>query len=295
MQDWEEIHEGPMARILYGKLNSTPQVADHIAPLVVFTKMAGCWEEGGDQLVKRGAAEKPPRPVVKRLRLYRLDMPANGSLEATVEAKNNTRLRCGFYVAYGNPNGQSLEYTDHAMSLPGLSLGSLISFPIQNSKQRLVEFGVFLEGGPDQSQPMTLLEISSIVIKPLKAREVEALEKAFTIEDIRLVEVVKESQKDKRIAWRWTRKTGLQGQVWPAGMPWSQTTGPFSSFTVHLGSGKVIIEAFCTEFTPKPEEIEALDEKFVVQVIGNLFGGGHVRSALSLFHTADVVNAGNRV
>ncbi|KAL8789645.1 MAG: hypothetical protein Q9213_001081 [Squamulea squamosa] len=295
MQDWEEIHEGPMARVLYGKLNSNTQVADHITSLIVFTKMAGCWEEGEDQFVNCGAAGKTPRQVAKRLRLYKLDMPADGSLEATVEARNNTRLQCGFYVAYGNPDGQPLEYTDHAMPLPGLSPGSFISFPIQNSKQRLVEFGVFLEGGPDQSQPMALLDINSIVIKPLKAREVEALETTFTIRDIRLVKKVRGSQTDKRNAWRWTKKTELQGQLWPVGMPWSQTTGPFSSFTVHVGRSKVIAEAFCTECSLKPEEVEALDENVGVQVVGNLFGGGHVRSTLCLFHTADLVNAANGV
>ncbi|KAL8922762.1 MAG: hypothetical protein Q9172_003439 [Xanthocarpia lactea] len=290
IQDWEAIHQGPMTRVLYGKLDSTHQAADYVPSLTIFTKLVGSWEEGGDQSINYGTRERTP---IQRLCLYELNMPADDSLEATIEARimrHDTQIRTGFYLAYQVPGEQRLEHAHYTMSPPMFRLEPLIKLPIHMSNRRLVELGAFVESGPEHSLPIALLEIDSIVIKPRKAMTLEDLEAAFTIEDIRQVKEVKESQVEKRIAWRWATKPGQREQVWPVEMPWSQTTGPFSSFTVHVGGGKTIIKAFSTQFSFKPKEIEDLDETVVVQVVGNLFGGGHVRSALFSLHKTDLIN-----
>ena len=290
IQDWEEIHQGPMSRVLYGKLDSTHQAAGHVPSLTIFTKIVGSWEEGGGQSINYDTRERTP---IQRLCLYKLNMPADGSLEATIEARNmrnDTQIRTGFYLAYRVPGDQRLKHAHYTVSPPNLRLEPIIKLPIHMSNRRLVELGAFVESGPEQSLPLALLEIDSIVIKPRKAMILEDLEAAFTIEDIRQAEEVKESQVEKRIAWRWATKPGQRGQVWPAEMPWSRTTGPFSSFTVRVGGGKANIEAFSTQCSLKPKEIEDLDETVVVQVVGNLFGGGHVRSALFSIQKTDLIN-----
>ncbi|KAL8850201.1 MAG: hypothetical protein Q9221_004887 [Calogaya cf. arnoldii] len=289
-QDWEKIHQDPMTRVLYGKLNLIAQIADHGPSLTILTKLAGCWEERGDLPVNSGTVRRTLQQNFQRLCLYKLNMLADGSLRATIQVRKRhdiAGVRSGFYVAYREPGQRSLEYTYHAMRPPTYSLGPFVYLPIRNPNKDLVELGVFVEGDPDQPQAIALLEISNIAIKPCKETEDKDLETAFTIEDVHLVEVVKESRVDKRITWRWAT---TQGRVWPVGMPWSQTTGPFSSFAVHVGGSKVVVEAFSTQCSLKPEEIEDLDERVVVQVVGKLFGGGHIHSALFFARRAYFVN-----
>lgn len=270
-----------MTRVLYGQLNSRPRGAESPPSLTIFTKLVGCWDDVVDQPIDCGTIHAMRRETVERLCLYKLNMPADGSLEASVEVRmesNATGIQHGVYVAYQDSGGGSTEYAYH--SLPPFTSGSTlyIVFPILHSKQRLIELGVFMSSDMDTSSPIALLDIGSIVIKPRKVMELQKIEAAFSIDNVRLVKEVQGSQAQKRIAWRWAAKPRQDGQVWAEGMPWSKTTGPFSSFAVYTGRGKDAITTYCNECLLTAEEVEALDGSVVVKVVGTFFGGGQVSS-----------------
>ncbi|KAL8903622.1 MAG: hypothetical protein Q9207_003797 [Kuettlingeria erythrocarpa] len=266
-RDWSEVNNGPMTRVLYGELNSRPQ-----SSLKVLTKLAGCYDEPNGQRIAS----------VANLRLFNFDMPADNSLAASITIREGERINhitLGFQLTFFHSVRQ--EHYDVTQSLlpSWVHRESVINLPINEENSTLVALGVFMEGEPDTSAPVAVLEIASIIIRP---RQVVSTQSGFQLRDLHIVDRAHESDAQKRIAWNWETAPGRLGQPWQEGMPWSRTTGPFSSFTV-LIDDEVAGEAYCLEFPLREEDVKDSGKQVTINVVGHLFGGGFAdRSSITV-------------
>ncbi|KAL8806981.1 MAG: hypothetical protein Q9182_000962 [Xanthomendoza sp. 2 TL-2023] len=280
-----------MTRVLYGKPELRLSKRGCLSLLTIFTKLAGCWEDVADHLSLHGPNETTPPRSIERLNLYDVNMPADGSLEVIMEVRkksDDTGIQMGFYIAYQEMGGHTLEYTYHPL-LHTCNTNPITRLPLENSNKRVVELGVYINGVVETSTPMALFEIESIVIKPRAEITSKRVKVPFLIEKIHLVEQLQGSRVQKRISWTWAANPDPDAQVWPEGMPWSEMTGPFSSFAVHVDS-RFEITAHCNQCWLTLEELEDLDERFEICVIGTLFGGGRVCSPMFAMDKLDLMN-----
>lgn len=272
-KQWEAVNEGPIHRVLYGELRSEPQ------PLLkIFTRLAGCYEED---------IPSPEYPRVTRLCLYKLKTTADGSLEANIEAQGmlfEENVAYGIYLAYAHGMNGTLTYSDYDMHLSNRVLSHI---PIQHESGELVEIGVYIDIRLDGSIPMVLMEMTRIVIKPK-----EALITTYKITDVHIKNRGQSPNVQKRIAWSWERISQGNGRDWPQGIPWSRSTGPFSSFTACL-NGKNIGKAYCLEFPMKNGDVESLGDELTITIIGHMFGAGDVTSPSLLVPRADLITNGS--
>ncbi|KAL8814965.1 MAG: hypothetical protein Q9223_005864 [Gallowayella weberi] len=280
-----------MTRVLYGKPELKLSEGRCLSLLTIFTKLAGCWEEVADHVSFSGSNETTMLRNIERLHLYKFNMPADASLEVTMEVRkksNDTGIQMGFYVASQEMGGHTLEYTYHPL-LHTCNTNPITKFPLKKSNKRVVELGVYMKGDIETSTPMALFEIESIVIKPGAEITSDKMKAPFVIEKTHLVEQRQGSRVQKRISWTWAANPDPDAQVWPEGMPWSEVTGPFSSFAVHVDS-RFEITAHCNQCWLTPEELKDLPERFETWVIGTLFGGGRVSSTISAMDKLDLMN-----
>ncbi|KAL8702504.1 MAG: hypothetical protein Q9201_004319 [Fulgogasparrea decipioides] len=268
-KEWEEIDEGPITRVLFGELNPGPSPS-----LKIWTKLAGCYE-AEEKSPDHSVSPTAQAPFTARLRLYKLKMPADGSLEAAIDVeikRDSDDIICGISLTYLDITSQQTVEVRHTLSRHRQFAKAVTRIPVQNSYGLLVELGIFMTGDVKMSTSLLLMEIARIVIKPKLP-----LTTAYQIQDIHTMERSRHSETQKRIVWSWVGDAQQDGEIWPEGMPWSRTTGPFSSFTIYL-AGKAIGQAHCLEFLMKDKDVETLGDKITVEVVGNLFGGGHVNS-----------------
>ncbi|KAI4168657.1 MAG: hypothetical protein LQ343_006238 [Gyalolechia ehrenbergii] len=274
-KQWQAVNEGPVFRVLYGELRSKPT-----SSLTIFTKLAGCYEEEDSHSISK--------PQMTRLCLYNLRMIADGSLEATIEVQGKLfeeEIAHGIYLAYADHVSRTLTYSNWDVHLHEHILSHI---PIQHESGDLVEIGVYMDSGFDRSTPLVLMEITRIIIKPKRA-----VAAAYAIGDVHVKDRGDSPNVQKRIIWKWERIPQRKGRDWPQGIPWSRTTGPFSSFTVRT-SGKVIGEAYCLEFPLKNSDVEDLGDEITIIVVGHMFGAGDVNSPSISIPRADLLINGDK-
>ena len=263
---WEQISEGPPTRVLYGEL---PDEAP--GGLIVTTRIIGMDEKTAPVKVWASHSQETTH---YRLCLFKFNMPADGSLAATIRFKclqTSMDVASGVYMGYNIPDSEKLSYIHEEISSP-LSDQSqdktmIVSFPTADS--RLVEFGVYCLGTIEDRKPLALCQISSLTIKPRNQAD-----SFWSIDSVRVTERASSPDRDKRLAWKWSGSHDPD-QAW---LPWSETTGPFSYFDVMLG-GKEIGRAYCTEFPIQSEDLDGCEgEEVEVIVRGHLFGGSEIAS-----------------
>ena len=211
--------------------------------------------------------------------LFKLDMPANGTLEAQVELREGNVQNpadFGLYVVYKSPGMElpNYQYIKN-LDLSGDSQTMVFSVSHEVLDSRLVELGAYYTGHIDATESPTLYHILSIVImrKSAKTKNLEN----WRINRVKIVERICGEHHQKRIAWEW-ESTGQPGDA-DDGVPWSKITGPFASFDVHI-RGRHVGRAHCLEFPLLEDDLVGVqeDEDLDIIVYGNLFGGDIVSS-----------------
>lgn len=249
--------------------------------LRILTRLAGCYEEEDDVTTRRSAAtdETPSTSLC----LYKFNMPADGSLKVTINVQTEaieSGITCGFYLTFFDVASRSFTDLTYPLS-PDEHVWKHI--PVKHENGKLVELGVFVEGRFDCSTPLSLIEIHWIVIKTEQAPTL-----AYEIRDIHIKYRGQGSKVHRRLAWSWVTLPQKSEVVWPQGMPWSQTTGPFTSFTIRM-DGRIMGQALCLEFPIRNEDVESLGDHITVEVIGHLFGNSSNSTSSRTVARADLV------
>ena len=263
---WEQASEGPPTRVLYGELPDEPP-----GGLIVTTRIIGMDEKTTPVKVRSSHSLDTTH---HRVCLFNFNMLADGSLAATIRFKcleTSMDVASGFYMGYNIPDSEKLSYIHVEMSSPLLDQFHdetiMVSFPTADS--RLVEFGVYCLGPIKDPKPLALCQISSLTIKPRNQAN-----SFWSVDSVRVTERASSPDCDKRLAWKWSGSHDSD----QAGLPWSETTGPFSHFDVMLG-GKELGRAYCTEFPIQSEDMDGCEgEEVEVIIRGHLFGGGEIAS-----------------
>ncbi|KAL8758976.1 MAG: hypothetical protein Q9184_003756 [Pyrenodesmia sp. 2 TL-2023] len=278
-RDWHEVNKGAMTRVLYGELNTHPQPS-----LKILTKVAGCYE----------ASEGHTLACAANLILFNFNMPADDSLAMSItiqQAEHIYNVTSGIKMTFFNFVRRKYYGICHTL-LPSLGHGeSVVNLPVNENNATLVALGVFMEGEPDTSVPVAILEITSIIIRP---KEVVATQYGLQLRDIHIKDRAHGSGAEKRVAWDWETVPGRHGHTWPIGMPWSRTTGPFASFTVRIGD-EVAGEAYCLEFPLRNEDIKDSEKWVTISVVGRLFGGGFTDCSSISIPRAELMMAGDNM
>ncbi|KAL8921130.1 MAG: hypothetical protein Q9208_005883 [Pyrenodesmia sp. 3 TL-2023] len=278
-RDWHELNKGPMTRVLYGELITKPQPA-----LRLLTKLAGCYE----------ASEGHTAACPANLILFNFNMPADDSLAASItirETEHIHNVTRGIKMTFFNFARREYYDVGHTL-LPSLGHEeSVVNLPVNEMNATLVALGVFMEGDPDTSVPVAILEITSIIIKP---KEAVGIQFGLRLRNLHIKDRAHESGVEKRVAWDWETVPGRHGQTWPIGMPRSRTTGPFSSFTVRIGD-EVAGQAYCLEFPLRDEDVKGLGKRITISVVGRLFGGGFADCSSITVPRAELMIAENNM
>lgn len=270
---WEACH-GPSERVIYGEL------ADHTSQgLVIKTKVLTS---------TRAVTSAEPQQAdwqteqSSRLCLFKLNMPANGSLEANIRFKrgpSRVPAEVGLFTAYRSASSSVIKYC-HSRIRPGeLDLDHL-TFALNSdmSDSRLVELGFYSSGYIENPEPLILCQLLHITIKP----RMEAPFPQWRIADPYVIERGDSANRHKRLVWTWH---GLdQSDITPVnGLPWSRTTGPFSFFIVRAQETE-LGQVYSMEFPLQEEDFgvggQTECRNLEVVVEGVLFGGGLVSSKL---------------
>ena len=278
--EWQTLQQGPTEQILYGELHQ-----DKISSLVVYTKALDI--PNSDLGPKDAYCQQACVDSNLRLRmcLFKLRMPADGSLEAVLQYSKPQVTRSpkiGFFAAYQTAN-EGLEYRYSEISCE-LSIGShRMSLGHAEVGSCLVEFGFYCDRQPDIFH-QELLIIKRLVISPAHVLG----DYDFDISNIRAAQRGKESCNERRLAWQWRGSY----QTWPIWLPRSETTGPFSHFTI-LIERREVGKAYCLEFPVLPDDLQSLGvskEKVEVQIVGSLFGGEKIVSEIVTLQKSDLVS-----
>lgn len=270
-QKWQQSSQQSPQSVLCGQLVEDP--FNHLRVSIQSTghkiKNATISEENECLLVKQ----------IARLCLFKLNMPVDGTLEAILNFKcdrSNRTNSAGIYIALACKESETVKYiyiqtsfeTQDNLQTMTINLDSTII------NARLYEIGVFYEGNFDSTDSRPLFYICNIVIKPK-----HEFVNSWNIDSVRAIQRQAGSNIEKRLAWKWSGSRDM----WPADLPWSNTTGPFSKFVIYV-DGKELDESFCTEFPFRqddPPGQRILDDSDDVEIIvkGALFGGRTVSSS----------------
>ena len=261
---FKKLNDGPPVRILYGDLTDQPSQG-----LMVATKVIG---STGKLLTLQDQHRATPIKEFPRLCLFKVNMPADGSLEATVQFKQSRASRSmgsGFYVAYGSSSFGSIEYHYSKMAYGDHNDTQVANIEIRAARAGfcLLELGVYCEDYMGAMSPVTLCQIFNLSIKPKNP-----VQSSWTIGKIRIIERTEAPDVTTRITWNWTGPIAS----WPTELPWSKTTGPFSHFVISA-RGKQLGQAHCMEYLLKQGDLDGSTEE-EIDVYGILFGGGKVSS-----------------
>ena len=228
--------------------------------------------------------EDQPRvtKVPQKLRLYNLAISSCLSLVLKLiylnMVEDDSRAKdYGLYVGLLIRPGQ-IEY-EYFSLLGGPSGSRERCFELKQRSEgtRLVELGAFCNG----SLPLhdeELFQCHFLGIVPKTAMEVQQISN-FTISSLSVIERGSGPNAQKRLAWEWRG----DWEAWPACLPFSSVTGPFSYFTISA-NGQEIGRSHSLEFPLEPHELGSPEEReearsFVVR--GICFGDLQFRGPMT--------------
>jgi hypothetical protein len=162
-----------------------------------------------------------------RLPLYRLNMPADGSLRIMVTCCNRlpaTPTIVSLYLKFSGVQLPQLLLVARTESFSIIETSVLT--PSNPEGCRLEEIGVHLEGSSGDGV-VPVLEISSISILPLQHN---SMVYACSIDGIRIEHRGEGDNAHARVCWNYADNTQARGDD----VPYSDITGPFSHFNVRI-------------------------------------------------------------
>ncbi len=270
--EWQKASALPAVSVIYGKLTEFPSRG-----LELQTKWLG---EPRDPQI---SYTDMPTEQVYRLCLFKINMSADGSLEARIMHKGNVKyvdVEMGIYCAYRGPSSDVLEYYQSLVEPRNYGIvDTVIALETKTTDARLVELGFYCSGSLDILHPATLRQILNVTIKPKEQPRAEPI--VWKIVNPQVIERRHAEYRQKRLAWELREQNDRDSRP-VHGLPWSKTTGPFSYFTVS-SQRRELGRAYCTEFCLREDdfcEAEQNHPDAEVEVIirGVLFGGGEVSS-----------------
>lgn len=273
---WEDMSQMPPVGVIYGELEY-----DTRPYLKIMTKMLGTpLEDVNDRMYQ---SQHSQGTQITSLRLFKLNMPANGSLVGSIEYEchqDSQAIIKGFFVALEFDKRNGLKYEYYPVAIAQHEKPCTLKFNIQSntSNARLVEIGAYCARQIMNHQALTLIKIFSITIK----RKTAARDNP-TVVDIHIIERGKLPNQEKRLVWNWQGSEEASG----SGVPWSPTTGPFSHFIVGI-NGRAAGVAHCLEFPLREEDYCLLGKKqtqIEIHIQGVLFDGSRCDSASRMIFT----------
>ena len=215
-------------------------------------------------------------PVSASICLFKLDLRTDIGLTAEIGfrscSSNPPNLMVGFYTKTILQDSRTVEDAEYELSYDDNYQVQDMTFTLHKteSNARLVELGLYCKSEAGLKASRGVLNLYRLTIKP-----VVDVQKTYCIEDIRTYHRTSGSNTERRLAWTWKGSR----DHWLAGLPWSDTTGPFSVFSV-MADGEECGQAHCSEFPLRPDDIKKKgDDAVMFAIKGRLFGGGEVSSA----------------
>lgn len=272
--EWQKASTLPSVRVIYGELTDFPSRG-----LALQTKWLGKLRD------PQASYTNIPTEQGPRLCLFKLNMSADGSLEARIMHKGDVtyvHAEMGLYCAYRSPVSDVLECHQWPVDFRSYDIiDTVVALESRIANARLVELGFYCSGSLEILQPATLRQILNVTIKPKQQPRAESLSNTWNIVNAHVIERGHAGNRQKRLAWD-LREQNDRGLGRVHGLPWSKTTGPFSYFTV-CSQKRELGRAYCTEFCLREDDFgeaegHGRDAEPEVIVRGILFGGGKVSS-----------------
>jgi hypothetical protein len=165
------------------------------------------------------------------LPLYKLNMPANGSLQLAVTCRNLWPVEgaLSIYLKFLDYQEPQLVPIDMAESI--CTIKAVVG-KSPHSDIRIDELGFHFDGSCGGEETMAVLEIYSISIIPLQHSQNSDM---HTIHGARLERCGDGENKHIRLHWKCTDNAAVRVR----GLPYSEITGPFSHFVVRLAGIRV--------------------------------------------------------
>ena len=209
-----------------------------------------------------------------RLRLFGLNMAMDRSLKIVIILDlydSHCLVPLGLYTRCIIPNSAQSQYRDHWIDLrkPVVKEQITLDLDTRTDDSRLTEVGICYDASQSGANRSKLLRLHNLVIRPK-----HGISSLWQIVGLNLAKQRAGTFMEMRLTWSWE---GPQGR-WPPELPYSKTTGPFSSFSVSIG-GKDCGRAYSLEFPLRHHDFALLGEAedtVSVEITGFLFGGGTV-------------------
>ncbi|KAH8716939.1 glycosyl hydrolase family 85-domain-containing protein [Phaeosphaeriaceae sp. PMI808] len=206
------------------------------------------------------------------LPLYKLNMPADGSLQIEITCRNllsTTDVVPSIYLRFSREDCATDQppqlipvQGSEGMCTKTTLIGELSELDRQT---RCEELGFYMSGFSCE-EFVRVLELSSITIRPVGCHKEDS---AFTIDSPRIEIRGRGDQQHVRLCWSYTSDT----EVKKSGVPFSVLTGPFSHFKIRL-DGVRLGRAYALEHTVPYDFVERLSGKeATVEIIGVGFDG----------------------
>ena len=202
------------------------------------------------------------------LPLYKLDMPADGSLQLSMVLDSYEDPRppemedMTFFVYF--KSGRTMHYhTLHLSREPIVLLDNV-------SGARIEELGIQVKGPLRGTLrgPVRLVGFKEICISPISNLPESS---SLRIKDVRVEKRGEGESRHVRLCWDYEDAADSESKT--AGMPWSDITGPFAHFTIR-SQGLLGVKAYALEHILNEKFVERYaGQKIEVEVIGMGFDG----------------------
>lgn len=212
--------------------------------------------------------------------LFKTDLTTEDYLEVTIDYDQPIEVSAmpegnpRFYMKSIRCNSSQLEFAEYPLPRTQVSQRrqEIIYLYKVNRNARIVEVGICYNVANDFRGSITLMDLYGLVLKPRPVMKFTC-----SLFGLELYHRHSGETKEQRLRWTWQGST----DVWPDSLPWSDTTGPFSVFTI-MADGVKLGQAHCLEFPLRPSDWPRRQTKVVnFSVHGYLFGGGVVSGFLS--------------
>ena len=181
----------------------------------------------------------------------------------------------GFYTKSTTLGSGQLQIRDYRLSqLDGLRRQhTVLTLDMEEPNAHIVEFGIYCSLAGEFSGPIEVLDLYALVVRP----RVE-VEYTCSLTELEIYHRLSGENSEQRLRWAFH---GSQ-DTWRPGLPWSDTTGPFSGFTIKMDD-QILGQAHCLEFPLRPDDwLQEGKDKVEFLVQGHLFGGGAVFGSLTV-------------
>ncbi|KAF1844534.1 glycoside hydrolase family 85 protein [Cucurbitaria berberidis CBS 394.84] len=204
------------------------------------------------------------------LPLYKLDMPANGSLHLKASCRNLLGSTTGAMISYYLRSTSGLQFLPVPESDGIQSLGMAVGRTNHHiTNVHLQELGFYIRGSIGRfGEVVQLLEVFEVCILP---RSALGTVKSCSISDVRIEHRGERQSKHARLCWSFDSMNETESAI--EGMPYSEITGPFSYFNIRL-DGLQLSRAYALEFPLPRGLVERLkDQDVEVWITGIGFDG----------------------